>query len=393
MPERIVVVGVSGGSAGLGADAQRAVQTADLVVGGRRHLADFAPPASRRVEIGGDVPAVLDAVGAEPGVVCVLASGDPGFFGIVRPLAERFGRHALDVHPAPSSVAVAFARAGLSWDDAVVVSAHGRPLPDAVARVATAPKAAVLASPDSPPEALGRALSDAGAAFDTVVVCTRLGLDGEAVVDTDLPGLANGTWDPLSVVVLARGSGVPPAKTLRWGIDDRELTHRDGMITKAEVRAVVLVKLDLPAEGVVWDVGAGSGSVAIECALVNPRLVVHAVERSPADAERIRANAAAHGAAVWVHEAWAPAAFAELPTPDRVFVGGGGVGVLDAVLERLRPGGTVVATYAAVDRAAAAADRLGSLVQVSISRGERLPDGALRLAALNPVFVVWGPAA
>src|SRR5436309_13146118 len=147
------------------------------------------------------------------------------------------------------------------------------------------------------------------------------------------------------------------------------------MITKAEVRAVVLSKLQLPATGVLWDVGAGSGSVAVECAAVAPGLDVYAVER---DAAELAANAVATG--IHVVEGEAPAAFSALPDPDRIFVGGGGLDVLDAALRRLGPAGRVVATFAALDRAAAAAFRLGHLAQVSLARGSRLPDGSFRLA-------------
>ena len=131
------------------------------------------------------------------------------------------------------------------------------------------------------------------------------------------------------------------------------------MITKPEVRSVVLGKLDLPARGVLWDVGAGSGSVAIEAALAAPGLRVIAVERNHDDAERVLANAAALGALVDVVEGAAPAVLDGLPAPDRVFVGGGGLDVLDACLAALRPGGRLVATFAAVDRAVAAHRRLG----------------------------------
>jgi precorrin-6Y C5,15-methyltransferase (decarboxylating) len=178
---------------------------------------------------------------------------------------------------------------------------------------------------------------------------------------------------------------------LAWGLPDTAFAHRQGMVTKAEVRAVVLGKLALPAAGVLWDVGAGSASVAVECALIAPGLTVVAVECDSEDAERARDNAVAHGVNVQVVHGSAPGCLASLADPDRVFVGGGGLGVLDAVLARLRPGGRVVATYAAVDRAAAAAERLGHLVQVQVSRGQRLPDGSFRLAAQNPVFVAWGP--
>ena len=359
------------------------VPDADLLVGGRRHL-DGLP--GRHLVIGGDLGPVLDAINAETGRVCVLASGDPGFFGIVRALGERFGADALDVRPAPSSVSLAFARLGLPWDDAVVVSAHGRPLRAAARRAAAAAKAAVLTSPDSPPEALGKELAVLGARHRRVVVCSQVGTAQESLADTDLAGLAAGTWGPVSVVVLL--DSVETAPVLAWGAPEHEFAHRDGMITKAEVRAVALGKLGLPPAGVLWDVGAGSGSVAVECARLSPGLRVFAVDR---DVERLRSNVATHGVRVDVVEGAAPAVLAGLPDPDRAFVGGGGLDVLDAVVARLAPGGRVVAAFAALDRAAAAAQRLGHLVHVGVSRGAVLPDGGIRLAAENPVFVAWGP--
>jgi precorrin-6Y C5,15-methyltransferase (decarboxylating) len=362
------------------------VPAADLVVGGRRHL-EGRP--GRHLAIGGDLGPVLDAIAAEPGRVCVLASGDPGFFGIVRALAERFGSPALDVRPAPSSVSLAFARLGQPWDDAVVVSAHGRPLRAAGRRAACAAKAAVLTSPDSPPEALGKELLVLGARHKRAVVCSQLGTAQESVTETDLAGLAAGTWDPVSVVVLLDGDTLT-APVLAWGAPEDEFAHRDGMITKAEVRAVALGKLGLPPAGVLWDIGAGSGSVAVEAARVSPGLRVIAVDR---DVERVRTNAARHGVRVETVKGEAPAVLAGLPDPDRAFVGGGGLDVLDAVLARLAPGGRVVAAFAALDRAAGAAHRLGHLVQVGVSRAAVLPDGGIRLAAENPVFVAWGPDA
>jgi precorrin-6Y C5,15-methyltransferase (decarboxylating) len=290
-------------------------------------------------------------------------------------------------------VALAFARLGVPWDDAAVVSAHGRDLADAAALVARHHKVAVLVSPDNPPEAVAKALLEAGCGPRHVAVCSHLAASDESVVRTDLDGLAAGTWDPLSVVLVWTGRLVPERAGLSWGLAEERFAHRAGMITKAEVRAIALGKLDLVASGVLWDVGAGSGSVAVECARLMPDLHVIAVERNERDAERIRANAAAHHVAVDVVTGTAPGALAGLPDPDRAFVGGGGLDVLDAVLARLNEGGTVVATYAALDRAAAAWDRLGSLVQVAVSRGEPLGrGGSPRLVAENPVFVCWGPS-
>ena len=275
----------------------------------------------------------------------------------------------------------------------------------------------MLTAPDQPPEALGRALLDAGCGPRRVTVCARLGHDDEAVTRTDLDGLAAGAFPPLAVVVLeapgalddaaARAAAPPAAETagglrlgavtaalggpnLAWGLPDHRYAHRAGMVTKAEVRAVALGKLALPGAGVLWDVGAGSGSVAVECSRLAPGLRVFAVERRPDDVERLRENAV--GTGVVVVEGEAPGVLAGLPDPDRVFLGGGGLNVLESVLDRLRPGGLVVATYVALDRAAAAATRLGFMVHVAVSRGVPLGgSGALRLAAENPVFVCWGP--
>jgi precorrin-6B C5,15-methyltransferase / cobalt-precorrin-6B C5,C15-methyltransferase len=409
----ITVVGVGDDRLDLlSPEARQALADADAVVGGRRHLWLWQSWAARPVAEGADVPETLEVGGdadeAAQAVrrwaieggrrVCVLASGDPGFFGIVRALLRAVDRRALRVIPAPSSVSVAFARLGLPWDDAIVVSAHGRPLAEAVRVVRTAAKAAVLTSPDVPPEALGAALVEAGATMDLVAVCSRLGSPDEAVTELTLESLAGGEFDPLSVVVLVGPGGMPlvgweagAGRILAWGTPDDAFEHRAGMVTKAEVRSVVLGKLALPARGVLWDVGAGSGSVAVECALVQPGLTVLAVERTAETGARISANALATGAAVHVVTGEAPGVLAGLPPPDRAFVGGGGLVVLDAVVERLRPGGRVVAAYAAVDRAVAAAERLGDMVQVAVGRGERLPDGGWRLAAQNPVFVAWGP--
>jgi len=399
-PPPVSIVGFLGDEY-FGRAAGAALRAADVVMGiGRLLDALPADVGGKRVELPGPLAETLELAAERRALgerVCLLASGDPGFFGIVRVAAARFGAGSLEIHPAPSSVAAAFARAGAHWDDAVVVSAHGRPLAAAVEAVLPHPKVAVLTAPDQPPEALGGALLAAGCGPRRVTVCAHLGHDDEAVTRTDLAGLAAGSFPPLAVVVLeapgtldAGGGGLERGPTLAWGLPDGGFAHRAGMITKAEVRAVALGKLALPGAGVLWDVGAGSGSVAVECSRLAPGLRVFAVERRADDAERLRANA--RGTGVVVVEGEAPAALAGLPDPDRVFLGGGGLNVLESVMDRLRPGGLVVATYAALDRAAAAASRLGQLVQVAVSRGAPLGgSGALRLAAENPVFVCWGP--
>ena len=391
-PQPIAIIGLHGGEV-FGAAARQLVSGAELLVGSQRHLDLVVNGRAERWKLHGALKPFLDRIVAEADrgrYVCMVASGDPGFFGIVRALGALVGQDRLVIHPAPSSVALAAARLGLSWDDLSVVSAHGRPLEDAVAEIKRAGNVAVLTSPTTPPEAIGQALLAAGGEYRSVAVCSHLGEDSERIVRTDLTGLATGAFDGLSVVVLQRAT--PSLRpTLRWGRSVATFDHRAGMITKPEVRVVALARLDLPTHGVLWDIGAGSGSVALEAASLAPGLRVFAVEQHPEDAARVRANAEALGVTVTVVEGAAPEALADLPDPDRIFVGGGGLDVLDVAAARLRPGGVIVATFAAMDRAVAAHARLGNLVQLAVSNASTLPGaGGLRLVADNPVFIAWG---
>ncbi|HKH87532.1 MAG TPA: precorrin-6y C5,15-methyltransferase (decarboxylating) subunit CbiE, partial [Acidimicrobiales bacterium] len=181
---RIVVVGLPfGGLDDLAPAEAAALAGADVIAGGKRHL-DALRTERPTIEITADLETMLDAVDAARGLgrrVVVMASGDPGFFGVGRVLASRFGAAALDVRPALSSVAAAFGRVGLPWDDAVVASAHGRPLERALKPVRRAAKAAVLTSPEAPPERIGRELIRQGSKFDRAVVVSDLGASTESV--------------------------------------------------------------------------------------------------------------------------------------------------------------------------------------------------------------------
>ncbi|MFF0837173.1 MULTISPECIES: precorrin-6y C5,15-methyltransferase (decarboxylating) subunit CbiE [unclassified Streptomyces] len=378
---------------------------AALVVGGRRHLdAVDLPEGAGRIVLGPLAPA-LDAIGecVDRGLpVVVLASGDPGFFGIVRALAERFGPGRLDVRPGVSSVAAAFARLGLPWDDAVVVSAHGRDLRTAVNACRAHPKVAVLTGPGAGPAELGAALGGGR----VLVVASALGDPERERVERVTPAEAAARdWGTAVSVVLCldeartlgavrtvAGAGARPAG---WALDEGEFAHRDSMITKFEVRALALARLGPRLGDLVWDVGAGSGSVAVECARLGAAAV--AVERTAEGAGRIRANAAAHGVDVDVVHGAAPDTLDGLDDPDAVFVGGGGrelPDIVGACARRARR--TVVVALAALDRVPAARAALTGAglrcdgVLLQSSRLAPLPGDVTRLAAANPVFLLWG---
>ena len=395
----VSVVGVIGGEV-FGPTARSAIATADVLVGSPRHLAWFADdpfrsPVAERIELVGPLPPLIERIAGHRAAghrVCVLSSGDPGFFGITRLLAERFTPLGLQVLPAPSSVSLAWAAAGRTWDDADVVSAHGRPLAEAAERAIQSPKVAVLTAPANPPEALGKELLAHGCGPRHVVVASRIGESDQLITHTDLDGLADGQFDPMSVVLLIASDDGTCAPTLSWGSSEATYAHRAGMITKSEVRSIVLGKLELPRTGVLWDVGAGSGSVGIEAATIAPGLRVYAVERDADDAPNIAANARRVGAlaSVDVIVGTAPAVLTDLPTPDRVFVGGGGLDVVDTCWQRLRPGGVLVATFVVLDRAVAAMQLLGSMVQIHVDRAVTIGGVGMRLEPTNPTFVCWG---
>ncbi|WP_406498880.1 precorrin-6y C5,15-methyltransferase (decarboxylating) subunit CbiE [Streptomyces sp. NBC_01604] len=397
----ITVVGT-----GTGAPVPVQVLTgARLVVGGRRHLAAAPVPAdAEQVVLGALAPAldVIERHVEKRNPVVVLASGDPGFFGIVRVLAERFGAQALDVRPGVSSVAAAFSRVGLPWDDAVVVSAHGRDLRTAVNVCRARPKVAVLTGPGAGPAELGAALR---ADARVLVVASALGSPQERLERVTPTEAAARDWGTAVSVVLcldeSRALGAvrtvagPSAGPARWALDEGEFTHRDSMITKFEVRALALARLGPRLGDLVWDIGAGSGSVAVECARFGA--AVTAVEKTLDGVGRIRANATAHGVDVRVVHGAAPTVLSDLDDPDAVFVGGGGrelPAVVTACARRARR--TVVVAMAALDRVPAARAALTGAgfdcdgVLLQSSRLAPLPGDVTRLAATNPVFLLWG---
>lgn len=391
----ITVIGCDGSA--LGGPARDALAQATLVVGAPRHLAAAGVPARTPTVTLGNVDEAVCRLAGESGPAVVLASGDPGFFGIVRRL--RTAGLEPRVLPAVSSVALAFARIGVPWDDAVVVSAHGRDPGPALAAARAAGKAAVLTSPECGPAQIAAAVAGWGR---TLVVCERLGAADELIVPVAPEQAADRQWrDPNVVLVLAgepatggdpRWVGGGPATPAGWALPDDAFEHRAGMLTKYEVRALALSRVAPRLGTLVWDVGAGSGSVAVECARFGAAAV--AVERDADEIARIGRNARAHDVTVQAVHGEAPAALEALPDPDAVFVGGGGPAVVEACAAR-RPDRVVVA-LAAVERVGPAAQALAHAgyatdgVLVHASRLAALPDGAHRLAATNPVALVWG---
>jgi len=393
---QVSVLGMDGRA--LAADASTALRAATLAVGAVRHLdAAGLPSGCRRLELGPLAPALAELL-LHDGPAVVLASGDPGFFGIVRALREN-GITPV-VWPAVSSVQRVFAALGRSWDDAMVVSAHGRDLRPALNTCRARPVVAVLTAPGAGPAELGAGLAGWRR---TLTVAEDLGGPGETVSTVGPDEAAQRSWAEPNVVVCLRDKEYPAARgwlaggdpwpaAAGWGLAESAFDHRDGMITKSEVRAVVLGHLAPHPGRLVWDLGAGSGSVGVECARMGAAVV--AVERDPAQCARITINADAHRVDVRVVQADVAQAVSSLPPPDAVFVGGGGAPVVQLAAGSCAS--RVVVALTAVDRVAPVRDLLQAYrfqvegVQLSASRLAQLPDGGVRLVATNPVFVLTG---
>nr|WP_027006730.1 precorrin-6y C5,15-methyltransferase (decarboxylating) subunit CbiE [Conexibacter woesei] len=381
----IAVLGVAGGRVPPG--TEDVLAGARVVAGGAAVLRALAPAGARQVVLGAGVDAALEELVGVDAVV--LASGDPGFFGIVRALRRHVGPEELAVHPAPSSVALAFARLGVPWDDALVVSAHARDPRPALATALRHPKVAILTDGDATPAWFAARLEGR-----RLAVCARLGLDGETVVTGSASEIAAREWDQPNVVV-SLGDAEEPAAVDAWALPEDAFDHRSGMITKREVRAVALAALG-PATGrLIWDVGCGSGSVAVECARLGA--AVFAIDHDADAVGRTRANAARFGVPVAVVEGVAPMALAALPDPDAVFVGGGGRDV-EAILEACAARDTtraIVVTLALIDRVGPVLERLAALgfeAEATLLHASRLSPlaGGHRLAATNPITIAVG---
>lgn len=407
MTRACTVVGIGAdGCAGLTARAVNAVAAAEVLAGGERHLAFFPQFRGARLPIGADLAVALEriAAAADERAVCVLASGDPLLFGVGARLVERLGAEHVEVIPAPSAIQWAFARAGLAWEGALLLSAHGRALAGLAARLRRARRAAVLTGGAGGPAALARHLLAHGEQGLAAWRCEDLCGAGERVRRfPSLEALAEaGDAAPLNVVLLAREDPAwrpPPVLPFLPEAALAQRRPRAGLVTKREVRAVALGLLGVGPDAVVWDVGAGAGSVAIEAAALALEGRVFAVERDAASAGHCRENARRCGMDhVQVVEGEAPEALAALPSPDAVFVGGGGRAVpaiAAAALSRLRPGGRLVVSAVTLDtledarRAFAAAGIAPEIASVQVARGAPLA-GRVRLEPLTPVFLVAG---
>src|ERR1700722_753120 len=354
---KVPVMGIGpDGTAGLSVRSRDLLASAEMVFGSDAVLRLLPELSAERIAIGSDLPAVIDRLKTNLGSkrIAIVAIGDPLFYGTARYLCDKIGADNFEVIPHVSSMQLAFARIKETWEEAYLTDLSARPLEDVLDKVRTAETVGLFTTETAHPARVARELLARGIDYFTAYVCENLGGKDERITKGELSEIRDMKFDPLNILILKRKPNRPDqpragGKLRRFGNPDdvfAQTRPKSGLITQAEVRAVALAQLDLNSSDVFWDVGAGSGSVAIEAAALVAPGPSYAIEQDSADYHLIVANAEAFGVRnVRPVFGTAPDVFAGLPAPDAIFVGGNGGEVarlMEACYSALRPGGRLV---------------------------------------------------
>lgn len=405
----ITIVGIGDdGLDGLTRQATEVISRAESIIGSESLLERLKPTGAVKIVAGLTLEKLRDQIlELPPGPAVLLASGDPLFYGIARFLTQTFGKERFDVVPNVSSMQLAFARVKESWDDAYLSNLATTSLDRVVDAVRTAESAGLFTTDDNPPPRVAEALLDRRIDYFTAYVCENLGTPDETVTKGSLSEIASQTFSPMNVMVLVRRQGTADqtdgvrSGQLFGNPDDVFLQSRPkrGLLTPSEVRCIAIGELALRHDSVVWDVGAGSGSLAIEAAAIVTEGRVYAIEMDVEDYNLMLENAKMFSvpSLVPIH-GQAPSAWADLPDPDAIFVGGRGREVPDLVagaVRRLKPGGRIVVNVGSPDNLVAVQQTIESVGHrsdvrmINIARGVKQLD-RVRFEALPPTFLVLG---
>jgi precorrin-6B C5,15-methyltransferase / cobalt-precorrin-6B C5,C15-methyltransferase len=388
--DQLTVVGIGAdGWAGLTDAARDALRAAAVIAGSSRQLALLPDLGARQVPLPSPLLDHLDDLVRDNPGLCLLASGDPMLHGIGATLARRLGPGRLRILPAVSSVALACARLGWPQQEVTVVSLVSRPAEAVLAALQPGALLLVLCRDRQTPAMAARLLVNAGWGPSELTVLEQLGGPGERVTGPRAAERVEGTAaDDLCVLAVAARPGAAARATTRTpGLPD-DAYESDGQITRRELRALALAALRPGPGQLLWDIGAGSGSIGIEWMRADPLARAIAVEAKADRAARVGRNAAALGVpGLQVITGTAPAALASLPAPDAIVIGGGltADGVVDTCWQRLAPHGRLVAHSVTMESEAVLhrwqQAEGGELVKVAVSYAEPLGS-----------FTAWRPA-
>jgi precorrin-6B C5,15-methyltransferase / cobalt-precorrin-6B C5,C15-methyltransferase len=405
--KKILIIGIGDdGAEGLTKQATECIQNAAVLVGSANLLAKFPDFSGRKETVGPDLDRLSNMLDSAEVSTVVLASGDPLFYGTARFLCDRLGKDRFEVLPHVSSMQLAFARVKESWDEAYLTSLGSQPLERVIDRIRSAEKVGLFTSEDVPPSRLAQELLSKGISYFNVYVCENLGSPDERVTRSSLADIINQRFATLNVMILIRQTGVPDRQSES---DDRRLfgnpdemfrqsKPKRGLLTPNEVRSIALGEMNLKSTSIMWDIGAGSGSVAIEAAQIARHGKAYAIEMDAEDYNLLVENAKQFGVTNLVPILGeAPKAWESLPDPEAIFVGGTGRAVTELVTHawpRLQPGGCLIANMMSMDYVVALQQLLTfqmgiepMLWMIQVSRGNYQLD-KLRLESCNPTFLL-----
>lgn len=398
-PVAVIGVGVEG-AAGLSQALLERIARADQLWGSQRLLGLFPHVAAEKREIKKNVAHHLRQLVQRPpeAQVVILASGDPGFFGIGATLLTILPPDEVLLFPQPTTLQAAFARLKIPWSEAAFTSAHARRISEVIGAVRRYAQVGILTDPRQNPGWVAEKLIAAGVPDCTAYVLQNLGAEKEKIVQTRLVDLPGGKFADLNVLVLIQDPDWKPVPSF-INRPDEAYVHVRGMITKRDVRAVSISRLAVRENDMVWDIGAGSGAVSIELAELAWRGRVYAVEKDNTCLNCIRTNLERFGCQnVEIVAAAAPEGLIGLPEPDAVFIGGSG-GKLEEILLHIesvtRKTCRVIANFTLLENLLAASHWMQQhgwqpeITEACFSYGKMVGSGT-RLAPANPVYILGG---
>jgi precorrin-6Y C5,15-methyltransferase (decarboxylating) len=403
---KVHIVGIGDdGVDGMTAQARRLLEAADLLLGPESCAALLPAPLAARLQASVSLEELIERIeAAKSQQIVVLASGDPLFYGTARHVCAKLGKDRFEVVPHVSSMQLAFARVKESWEDAFLANLSGQSIERVIDRIRSSETVGLFTSEQWPPSAVARTLLEEGISYFGAYVCENLGSPDERVTQGSLADIAAETFGPLNVMILVRKARTADAPgqvgTRLFGNPDESFLQsrpKRGLLTPAEVRSLALAELGLRPDSIIWDVGAGSGSVSLEAAQLARNGMVYAIEMDPDDHRLILANAERFGVKnLQAVLGCAPEAWANLPDPDAIYVGGSGRDVamlVEKAWGRLRVGGRLVTACNSIENLAAVHSLLrahsgdASYWLVTIARGIEQMD-RIRFESLNPSFLI-----
>lgn len=405
--EKIHIIGIGDdGADGITSRAKTLIDEAQLLIGPPFILKLFDGQSSECWDAGDDIEALANRLNsAEHQKVVILTPGDPLFYGTARYLCDRLGKDRFEVLPHVSTMQLAFARVKETWNEAYLTNLATHSLTHVINKIRNAERVGVFTASHATPADLANALLDAGIDYFTAYVCENLGAPDERVTSGELSEFTEVKFGELNVMILVRKPDVPDrprqmeGRRIFGNPDDLFLQSKPkrGLLTNSETRVIALAELDLGPASIVWDIGAGSGSVALEAAQLAPEGHVFAVEMDTDDFELIRQNAdrfRLHNVTPVLGRA--PEAWEDLPIPDAIFVGGTGrqaATIVEQAIGRLKSGGRIVVDMASIEnlQAVQAVMRQATgdvnILMINVSRGNYQLE-SLRFDALTPKFVL-----